>query len=181
MLARQIERHFPHLTDQQKAIIAHLTGQLLIIAGPGSGKTLTLVLRALNLIITGHVAPGQLVLCTFSQKAATELHDRFHHAGGDARYLADLSQVRITTIHSLCNDILRRHRRELSLPPDYGLLNDLDQAVFINRRLYDVTTWSQRTLFLSRWRSPQGVVRSLRNRFNRIADELIRPDDLSLY
>lgn len=44
MLAPNIDRYFPHLTDEQKTMISHAAGHLLILAGPGSGKTLTLVL-----------------------------------------------------------------------------------------------------------------------------------------
>ena len=62
-------------TNQQKAIHHH-EGPLLIIAGPGSGKTYTLVERILNLINEHHAAAEQLLVVTFTEKAAQELKTR---------------------------------------------------------------------------------------------------------
>ena len=47
-IASAIERHYPALNDAQRAIVGHLDGPLLVIPGPGSGKTYSIVLRALN-------------------------------------------------------------------------------------------------------------------------------------
>ncbi|MCS6996998.1 MAG: UvrD-helicase domain-containing protein, partial [Casimicrobiaceae bacterium] len=48
-IAATILKHFPHLSNSQRAVVGHLDGPLLVIAGPGSGKTQSIVLRALNL------------------------------------------------------------------------------------------------------------------------------------
>ena len=73
------------LNEAQRAIVGHAEGPLLVIAGPGSGKTFSLVLRTLNLLLSGMAEPGEIVLCTFTEKAAFELRDRIAAAARKAR------------------------------------------------------------------------------------------------
>lgn len=63
---------FPELRDNaaQLRAVAYYDGPLLIIAGPGSGKTQVLVWRTLNLLLTGKAEPGEILVCTFTEKAA---------------------------------------------------------------------------------------------------------------
>ena len=75
-IAPAIEQHYPGLNDDQRAIVGHLDGALLVLAGPGSGKTYSIVLRALNLLLLEKAQPKQLALCTFTEKAAFEMRDR---------------------------------------------------------------------------------------------------------
>jgi len=75
-IAPAILEHHPDLNEAQRAVVAHSEGPLLVIAGPGSGKTYSIVLRALNLLLLGKAAPRDVVLCTFTEKAAFEMRDR---------------------------------------------------------------------------------------------------------
>src|SRR5207249_8627136 len=102
-IAPALLREYPAMNDAQRAVVAHTDGPLLVIAGPGSGKTFSLVLRALNLLLLGKVEPRELVLCTFTEKAAFELRDRISAAAAKVNYEGDLSELRASTIHSLCN------------------------------------------------------------------------------
>ena len=77
--------HYPGLNDAQRAIVGHIDGPLLVIAGPGSGKTYSIVLRALNLLLLEKAQPRQLVLCTFTEKAAFEMRDRSGRRGAQGR------------------------------------------------------------------------------------------------
>ena len=52
-IAPEIEVHYPAMNPSQRAVVSHSDGPLLVIAGPGSGKTFSLVLRALNLLVFG--------------------------------------------------------------------------------------------------------------------------------
>src|SRR6185312_2767101 len=109
-IAPAIAAHYPALNDAQRAIVGHLDGPLLVIAGPGSGKTFSIVLRALNLLLLEKAQPRQLVLCTFTEKAAFEMRDRLAAAARKVGYAGDLSELTVSTIHSFCNRVLTQHR-----------------------------------------------------------------------
>jgi DNA helicase-2/ATP-dependent DNA helicase PcrA len=111
--------HYPKLNQAQQSIISHLEGPLLVIAGPGSGKTFSLVLRALNLLLLGKAAPEELILCTFTEKAAFELRDRIASSARMVGYPGDLSGLTISTIHGLCNRLLTIHRHRTPLGNNY--------------------------------------------------------------
>ena len=117
--------HYPKLNQAQQSIISYLEGPLLVIAGPGSGKTFSLVLRTLNLLPLGKATPEELVLCTFTEKAAFELRDRLATAARSVRYSGDLSGLTISTIHGLCNRLLTSHRHRTPLGNNYGLVSKI--------------------------------------------------------
>jgi DNA helicase-2/ATP-dependent DNA helicase PcrA len=85
-IAPALLRVYPTLSEAQRTIVSHSKGPLLIIAGPGSGKTFSLVLRAMNLLVLGQAVPRELVLCTFTEKAALELRDRMAGAALSERH-----------------------------------------------------------------------------------------------
>lgn len=97
------------LNDEQRTIVSHKQGPLLVIAGPGSGKTRSLTLLAINLLLCGNVQPSELVLCTYTEKAAYEMQDRILHIAKDVNYTGDLSQLRIGTIHSICKQFITEY------------------------------------------------------------------------
>ena len=80
-IAPAIEQHCPELGESRRAVVGHLDGPLLMSAGPGSGKTRSMVLRALNLLLLAKTEPREIVLCTFTEKAAFERRDRLAEAG----------------------------------------------------------------------------------------------------
>lgn len=149
------------LNDEQKQAVNYNDGPLWLIAGPGSGKSEVLVTRTLRLLcVEPIVEPGSILLTTFTTKASRNLEDRL------ATYLlalqeadpelvrVDLSDVRIGTLHSLCNDILHEYRY-----PNYQnvrLLDDVEQNLFIYRYSsiadYDnVRFWAEFEHSVSRW------------------------------
>ncbi|MBI2357665.1 MAG: UvrD-helicase domain-containing protein [Deltaproteobacteria bacterium] len=109
-IAEAILKEFPELNDSQREAVSHTDGPLLVIAGPGSGKTLVLVVRALNILLQGLAQPNEILLCTFTEKAAFEMRDRLSLAAKKLAYPGDLSELIIGTIHGICNDFLLRYR-----------------------------------------------------------------------
>lgn len=80
-IAAPIFNNFGAMNKSQRAIVANTEGPLLVIAGPGSGKTFSLVLRTLNLLLLKKAEPRDLVICTFTEKVAFELLDRISACG----------------------------------------------------------------------------------------------------
>lgn len=89
------------LNENQKQAICHETGPMLVLAGPGSGKTTVLLCRILRLLEKGLAKPDQILALTFSKAAAEEMKERFRRAKGP-------EGVAFGTFHSVFFRILRR-------------------------------------------------------------------------
>lgn len=88
-------------TTAQSRAIAHGTGPMLILAGPGSGKTLVITNRTKYLIEHG-IDPSKILVITFTKAAAQEMRDRFYKMMGEKRY-----PVTFGTFHAIFFTILR--------------------------------------------------------------------------
>ena len=177
-LAAPICQQFPGLNSAQREIVGHFDGPLLVVAGPGSGKTHSIVLRALNLLLHERAVPRQVVLCTFTDKAALEMRDRLSTAAQKVGYVGDLSEISVSTIHGLCNDIITRHRHRTPLGSNYEILDDLTQLLFIFQHFDDIIGPAEDGLYLGRWRSRWTAIEGARNYFDKITEELVEADRL---
>ena len=177
-LADSICHQFPNLNSAQRQIVGHVDGPLLVVAGPGSGKTHSIVLRALNLLLHGRAVPRQLVLCTFTEKAAFEMRDRLSAAAQKVGYVGELSEISVSTIHGLCNDIISRHRHRTPLGSNYEILDDLTQLLFIFEHFDDIIGPAEDGTYLGRWRTRWTAIEGARNYFDKITEELVEADRL---
>jgi len=173
-----ILKHYPNLNDAQREIIGHLDGPLLVIAGPGSGKTFSIVLRTLNLLIHEKAIPREIALCTFTEKAAFEMRDRLASVAREVGYNKDLSEITVSTIHGLCNSILMQYRHHTRLGHNYETLDDLTQQLFIFEHFYQIIKAPKDGLYLNRWKTRWTAVEGAQRYFNRITEELIDPKEL---
>ena len=94
-VTEQILTSFPDLDNSQLKAVGDTEGPLLIIAGPGSGKTLVLVVRTLNILLQGLAEPREMLICTFTEKAAFELRDRISAA---AKKITTLETFRTSSL-----------------------------------------------------------------------------------
>jgi len=177
-IAPEILGQFPDLNDAQRAIVGHLDGPLLVIAGPGSGKTYSIVLRALNLLLLGKAEPKELVLCTFTEKAAFELRDRLAAAARKVGYTGDLSELTPSTIHSFCNRVLTQHRHRNELGHSYDTLDELTQLLFVFEHFDEIIGPPQNDLYLLRWRNRWTAIEGVRGYFDKITEELVDTEQL---
>ncbi|MFH2085289.1 MAG: UvrD-helicase domain-containing protein [bacterium] len=115
-----MNEYLDELNDKQREAVEHTGSPLLILAGAGSGKTKTLTYKAAHLINTKTILPDQLLMVTFTNKAAGEMRER----------LAKIVGVRVPnvgTFHSMAARILRRDAVALGLSPDFVIYDDGDQ------------------------------------------------------
>jgi DNA helicase-2/ATP-dependent DNA helicase PcrA len=174
-----IEKHFSYLNASQRNAVAHTDGPLLIIAGPGSGKTLVLVIRALNILLLEKARPNEMILCTFTEKAAYELRDRVSQAARALGYTGDLSQLQIGTIHSISNRYLTRYRLHTGWGSGYEVLDELTQPLFIFENFETIVgSEDSNGAYLGKWSTRWTAIKGLVEFFNKITEELVDPDAL---
>ncbi len=173
-------KEFPELNPAQLEAVGHTEGPLLIIAGPGSGKTLVLVVRALNILLRGLSQPRELLLCTFTEKAAFELRDRLSLAARKLGYRMDLSELLVGTIHGICNDFVLRYRHRTPLGNNYEVLDELTQLLFIFEHFDEIIGPEEGGRYLGRWTTRWTAIEGARNYFDKITEELIDPAKLTV-
>jgi len=120
---------FKQLTPSQKKAVFHVEGPLLIIAGPGSGKTRVITYRIAALIDSG-VRPYNICAITFTNKAADEMRQR-------AVVLGVSAGAHISTFHSLCVRILRKYADRAGIKPAFSIYDDSDQSRCIKQAVKD--------------------------------------------
>ncbi|HMK08678.1 MAG TPA: UvrD-helicase domain-containing protein [Anaerolineales bacterium] len=120
------------LNPQQRMAVTAELGPVLVLAGPGSGKTRVLTHRVAYLL--GHFAaqPRQIVAVTFTNKAAREMQGRVRTLLDDPRLAA---QVNLGTFHALCARFLRRDGERLGLAPTFVIFDDSDQESLARQAL----------------------------------------------
>ena len=119
------------ITQAQKQAAAHKNGHALVLAGPGTGKTTTLVERC-RLLLRHGVPLDAIFMTTFTQKSASEARDRLRktlvaQASGAVDHDEVLKGAHIGTFHSLCARILKRYPTDAGLPYDFEIISDDDQ------------------------------------------------------
>lgn len=110
-------------------------GPLLIIAGPGSGKTYTLVERIVFLITQLGVAPESLLVVTFTDKAARELTTRISNRLSELNIAFNLHEMYLGTFHSICLRLLEEYREFTRLKRSFRMMDQFDQQYFLYQRL----------------------------------------------
>lgn len=122
---------FGNANENQKEAIRAIDGPLLIIAGPGTGKTFTLVKRAVYLIVEKKVKPEEIMIATFTEKAAKEIITRISNELMALGISININEMYIGTFHSICLRILKEHLEFTRLKKNYRLLDQFEQQYII--------------------------------------------------
>lgn len=118
------------LTAAQRAAVEHTEGPLLVLAGPGSGKTRVITHRISRLLQAG-AAADQILALTFTNKAAREMCERAHR-------LTSGSRVQVSTFHRFCARLLRRWPERVGLKSNFTILDQSDQTAIVRRIMKDL-------------------------------------------
>jgi len=115
------------LTPSQRKAVFHIEGPLLVLAGPGSGKTRVITYRIAALIDSG-IRPHNICAITFTNKAANEMHQRAIALGASAG-------AHISTFHSLCVRILRQYADKAGINSNFSIYDEADQTRCIKQAI----------------------------------------------
>ncbi|MFX1434710.1 MAG: UvrD-helicase domain-containing protein, partial [Promethearchaeota archaeon] len=108
------------LNEEQLKVVNNISGPMLVIAGAGSGKTRTIVYSVAKLLLVG-VKPSQIMLVTFTNKAANEMIKRVESLLGKRP-----KGIWAGTFHSIANRFLRMYAKTMGLKPNYIIMDETD-------------------------------------------------------
>ena len=129
------------LNPAQREAVQTLSGPLLVLAGAGTGKTRVITYRIAALVRSG-IRPNRILAVTFTNKAAREMRERALRLLGRRRQQVDPPEI--STFHSLCVRILRRHIRRLGYPADFAIYDRSDQETVARGALRELRVASDR-------------------------------------
>lgn len=152
------------LNDKQQEAVFHTEGPLLILAGAGSGKTRVLTHRAAYLIEEKGVSPWNILAITFTNKAAGEMRERIDNLVGFGS-----ESIWVSTFHSMCVRILRRHIGLLGYDTNFTIYDSDDQKTLMK----DVCKLLQVDTKIYKERMLLGAV-------SRAKNELVTPEEARL-
>jgi len=114
------------LTDEQQMVVVHRGSPLRVVAGPGTGKTLCLVARIIDLLSSDHTDPNKILAVTFTRAAAKEMRSRLEREGIPPDRLPD-----VRTLHSKAVALLRRHGHLINLKNSVRPLSEFETKFLI--------------------------------------------------
>lgn len=119
------------LNDEQIKPVLDTEGAVLVIAGAGSGKTRVLTSRIAYLVMEKGVEPSDILAITFTNKASGEMKERL------TKIVGDISEMWVSTIHSMCVKILRRDIHKLGYEKNFTIYDETDRDRVLKRVLED--------------------------------------------
>lgn len=117
------------LTDDQRRAVHYIDSPLLIVAGPGSGKTRVLTQKGIFLVDEADFDPQHVLMTTFTIKAAEEMRQRIEEGTS-----TDISSMFIGTVHSLCENIIRQFG-SVEFYSDFQVMDDFKRYLFLKKHL----------------------------------------------
>jgi DNA helicase-2/ATP-dependent DNA helicase PcrA len=150
------------LNPAQREAVEAVDGPVLVLAGPGSGKTRVLTHRVAFLVMEYGVPPWQIMAVTFTNKAAHEMKDRLYRLLGEP-----FRKLTIGTFHAICARILRREAESAGISPQYVIYDSGDQLSLARQALRELNLDDK--LF-----RPQAML----HRISQAKNELVRPGEM---
>ncbi|MCG6928486.1 MAG: UvrD-helicase domain-containing protein [Acidobacteria bacterium] len=154
------------LNPAQHEAVTHGEGPLLIIAGAGTGKTTVLTRRIAHLIATKRARPEEILALTFTEKAAAEMSERV-----DQLIPYGYAETQISTFHAFGDRALRDAALEIGLNPEFRVLSQPEQIIFLRERIFDLPLRRFRPLG-----DPTRHLRALCTLVSRAKDEDVSPE-----
>ncbi len=159
------------LDPDQKKVIQHREGPALVVAGPGSGKTLALIQRIARIIIKKWARPEEIVALTFTDAAATEMRERV-----DELVPYGYIQTFIGTFHSFAQRILTEFGPEVGIDPDLRIIANPELFLLVRENIFSFGL--EEFLPIS---NPEKHIQRLLNHISRLKTEDISPEEYLEY
>lgn len=128
MSSLQFQKLYKGLNQQQKKAVDTIEGPVMVIAGPGTGKTQILTLRIANILLKTQVNPENILALTFSEAASFEMRNRLSKIIGTSAF-----RVEVSTFHSFTNDIIKNYPDEFHQLLSFDSITEVEQLELIEK------------------------------------------------
>lgn len=168
--------HFLQMNEAQKEAIQTTEGPLLMIAGPGTGKTFTLVKRISYLVRAKGVKLKEIMVVSFTEKAAKELLTRISNELVDLNL--NINEMYIGTFHSVCLRLIKDYSSQAVGHTDYRMLDAFEQTYLVCRNINDyfavLKDYRKYITEQNLWRQAQQICRYV----NLLMEELVSINEM---
>ena len=153
-----------NLNKKQTEAVGHKDGPILVIAGPGTGKTKVITHRIAYLIREHGIKPYNILAITFTNKAAEEMRERVNSEIGEPHG----SNIRVSTFHAFCVKVLRKHAQQIGISENFAIfdqeiqdeiLEEVIRELNLNSRIYP--SWRLRNIISEGKRLIQGTLKDI--------------------
>lgn len=127
------EREYARLNDAQRKAVEQLEGPVLVIAGPGTGKTQILTIRIGNILLNTDADAKNILCLTYTEPAASNMRKRLLDFIGPTAY-----EVTISTFHAFCNSVIRENPENFLHYSDFEVISDLEKRQLLLQLLSDL-------------------------------------------
>lgn len=124
---QSFETEYARLNEAQRQAVDQIEGPVMVVAGPGTGKTQVLSLRVANILKNTQVSPRNILCLTFTVSGATAMRERLRSLIGPAAY-----GVTINTIHGFCNDVIAQYPQVFDAFSSLEQISDVEQVRSMN-------------------------------------------------
>ena len=156
------------LNAEQRKAVEHKGGPLLVVAGPGSGKTRVIIERVMHLVKTG-LKPQEILCLTFSEKAAAEMKQRLEQ-------VIDVTEMDVSTFHSFAKEVLEDNVLDSGIGLSSGVIKRSAQLVW---GLKNIDNFGFKHLEIGN--NAVEVIESVIDGISTFKDELVSPQELNEY
>ena len=165
--------NFENANVNQIEAIKTTEGPVLIMAGPGTGKTYTLVKRAIYLISEKKIKPENLLIATFTEKAAKEIITRITNELDKLKIYININDTYIGTFHSICLRILKENIEYTNLKKNYRMIDEFEQEYLIFQNLAKFQKIDKFDLIYKPGTSSWRLSQQIADYINNVSEELV--------
>jgi len=126
MINKTFFKEFKRLNAKQREAVEAIEGPVMVIAGPGTGKTQILAMRIANILKEAQIEPGNILALTFTNSGVWAMKKRLLEIIGPASY-----RIHVHTFHSFCNEVIQTFPEKFVFADRLNQLSDLDQVLII--------------------------------------------------
>lgn len=130
MLSKKFLTEYKKLNQEQKEAVEAIEGPVMVLAGPGTGKTQILAMRIANILAKTQINPSNILALTFTNSAVKEAKERLLEIIGPNAY-----QVQIYTFHAFCNEVISNFPEKFLLAKTINQLDELEQVFLVQKIL----------------------------------------------